>query len=118
MAPPKTLTTLPNEVLLRICKLLSDSHFSSLRALSQANRHCFSVAAAALVDTITFYIGDPAQLAQDVENCKQVLQQRNHNLFSHVRRLIIVGCMGELDSRQINPLHPEYANRSWHLSLP
>ncbi|KAK4171032.1 hypothetical protein QBC36DRAFT_340737 [Triangularia setosa] len=141
MASP-TLATLPTEILLRICRLLSDSHFPSLEALAQANRHCFSVAAAVLTDTITFYISKPARLAKDVEHCKRILQQRNHNLFQHVHRLIIVGCMERphyaIGSDGQNPLQRDDSDseadddaggadseplrparkRSWHLSLP
>ena len=92
MAPP-TLATLPTEILVRICNLLYDSHTASLAAISRVNKRCFGIAAAVLVDTITFTIENPAQLARDVEECKQRLGRRQPHLFPHVRRLVIIGRM-------------------------
>jgi hypothetical protein len=90
MAPP-TLATLPAEIFFRICTLLYDSHTPSLAALSRVNKRCFGIAAAVLVDTITFTIRTPAQLARDVQDCKQRLGKRHP--FTHVRRLVIIGRM-------------------------
>lgn len=92
MAPP-TLTTLPTEILVRICSLLYGSHIRSLEAFSLGNKHCFAIAATVLSDTITFNIKKPDQLSRDVDKCKQLLGRHSLGLFQHVRRLVIVGRM-------------------------
>ena len=88
-----TLTTLPTEILVRICNLLHDSHVPSLEALSLGNKRCFEIAATVLANTITFKISTPAQLSEDVEKCKELLERHPPGLSHHVRRLVIVGCM-------------------------
>ena len=95
MAPP-TLTALPAEILFQICSLL-ESHISSLAAFSLANKRIFEIAATCLASTITFEIRNPAQLSRDVETCNQLLRRRQLDLFLHVRRLVIVGSMGNPD---------------------
>ncbi len=95
MAPP-TLAALPAEILFRICSLL-ESHISSLAAFSLANKRLFEIASACLASTITFEIKNPAQLSRDVETCKQLLRRHQLDLSQHVRRLVIVGCMGNPD---------------------
>jgi hypothetical protein len=92
MAIP-TLTTLPTEIPVRICNLLRDSHVPSLEALSLGNKRCFEIAATVLANTITFKISTPAQLSEDVEKCKELLERHPPGLSHHVRRLVIVGCM-------------------------
>jgi hypothetical protein len=88
---PRTLATLPTEVLVRICTLLYDSHTASLAALARVNKRCSGIAAAVLVDTITFTIRNPEELARDVLDCEQLLGKRH--LFADVRRLAIIGRM-------------------------
>lgn len=111
-----TLTTLPAEILLRICSLLYESHIPSLKAFLLGSKHCFAIAAAVLADTITFSIDKPAQLFRDVEKCMEALGHRV-DLFQHVRRLVIVGCMdspylavgrhGGLNPNWEDPFDPE-----------
>ena len=88
-----TLTTLPTEILVRICNLLHDSHVPSLEAFLLGNKRCFEIAATVLANTITFRISTPAQLSEDVEKCKALLERYPPGLSQHVRRLVIVGRM-------------------------
>lgn len=92
MAPP-ILMSLPTEVLIHICTLLYDWDPTSPRAFSLASKRCFATALPVLVDTITFNVNKPAQLAVDVEKCKHLLWQQGLDLFPYVRRLIIIGQM-------------------------
>ncbi|KAK3294271.1 uncharacterized protein B0H64DRAFT_400270 [Chaetomium fimeti] len=89
----QTLTTLPTEILVRICSLLYESHILSLEAFSLGNKRCFTIAATVLAHTITFRINTPTQLSEDVDKCKQLLGRHQPGLFQHVRRLVIFGRM-------------------------
>ncbi|KAK4451234.1 hypothetical protein QBC34DRAFT_401548 [Podospora aff. communis PSN243] len=89
--PTPKLTSLPIEVLARICECLTEEPalLSSLVALSLTNKHLHSIANPLLLHDIHLNLNesDPAQLTGQVQECRRLL--RCHGAFRQVRRLFI-----------------------------
>ncbi|KAK4213958.1 hypothetical protein QBC37DRAFT_462861 [Rhypophila decipiens] len=109
------LFSLPNELLIQICKDLDETDTAALWSFAQASKDTYSLAKTHLFHTITFHLTTPKQLTQDVHSCEELLHRNGDDSFGHVRRVVVTG-------KPVGSVHPRNSRpcdeSTWQIHSP